>query len=194
MYKLLNRPFIYNILQRTASIGRIKAIKFLEDKISEEAHGRVCDIGCGTGRYAPYAGGQYYGIDIDIKYLIAAKQKQEYYICCDGSFLPFKENVFNFVFSVGFFHHINNDQTEKTLIEIKRIINRKSKVLIIDIFYPNNIFNFLGYLLCSFDRGRYVRRDNDFCALLMKDFNIVEHSYIRRSFPQNMRYFILESK
>lgn len=192
IYNLLEYPAIYNTLQRLASVGRMKAIRFFENKIRQEAFGRVCDIGCGTGRYSHLIKNNYYGIDMNRNYLISTKEEGKYFICGDVTKLPFKHNSFDFIYSIGFFHHITENQTREALNEVYRTIRNNGRIVIVEIFYPENSFNIFGYFLCRFDRGRYVRERQSFEEILYERFQIVESDYIKRSFPQNMRYYILK--
>lgn len=193
IYNLLEYPIIYNAFQRITSIGRMGAIRFFEDKIKQEAFGRVCDIGCGTGRYAHLIQSQYFGIDLNKKYLRLARDN-DHFICGDASRLPFADNIFDFIFSIGFFHHVDDNQARQVLNEICRTIKTNGRIVVVDIFYPDNRLNIFGYFLCRFDRGKYVRRHEIFREFLSDKFNIVESEYIKRSFPQNMRYYILQKK
>lgn len=192
VHNLLDYPLVYNCIQKIASIGRMKAIRFFENKIREEARGKVCDVGCGTGNYSKLIDSHYFGVDLSTRYLKTVWGNNKYFICADAASLPFANEVFDTLFSIGFFHHIDDVQTKKVLLEIRRTIKRDARVVIVDIFYPESRFNIIGYLLCRFDRGRFVRKDQYFKDILKDSFVILETDYIPRSFPQNMRYFLLK--
>ncbi len=166
MYRILENRYIYNFVQKILSLGRGKVIELAEKYITETCNGNVLDIGCGTARYAHLFKENYTGIDINRRYLEAKMQKDKHFVCCDASVLPFKENLFDSIFSVGFFHHIDFRNTVKVFKEIIRITKPNGTVLIIDAFFPDNKLDVLGYLLIKCDRGKYVRDKEAFISEL----------------------------
>ena len=191
LHGLLDNPVVYNVFQRVVSIGRMEAIRFFEEMIQREASGRVCDIGCGTGNYSHLVKEGYFGLDKNLEYIIHETNKN--YVCSDATITPFANGVFDFVYSIGFFHHLDDKQSGLALKEIRRIIKPGGHIIIVEIFYPENVWNVFGHLLCRFDRGRFVRNKKSFKKMLSKEFKILNDNYILNSFPQNMRYFCLEA-
>jgi ubiquinone/menaquinone biosynthesis C-methylase UbiE len=74
-----------------------------------------------------------------------------------GNELPFIDNSFDWVISVLAMHHIPNDQKEKTISEIKRVLKQNGKVLISDLGRPKNL---LGKILAWFSRNHSFTRKN----------------------------------
>ncbi len=77
----------------------------------------VLDVGCGSGRYSEVAGK--YGanvIGIDLSYSVDAafknlgSKKNIHIIQADVFELPFKEEIFDYIFSIGVLHHTPNTQ------------------------------------------------------------------------------------
>lgn len=119
-------------------------------------------------------------------------QKDKHFVCCDASGLPFKENLFDSIFSVGFFHHIDFRNTVKVFKEIIRITKPNGTVLIIDAFFPDNKLDVLDYLLMKFDRGKYVRDKEAFISELEGYFEICHFQHIDYGYPYNLNVFILK--
>lgn len=87
--------------------------------ISNLAHGKILDIGCGIG-YLSNLFNDYVGIDIDKEAVtIAKKNTGDNYIIADATDLPFRNNVFNTCIAYDFIEHIKN--VNRVLAEMKRV-------------------------------------------------------------------------
>ncbi len=75
---------------------------------------RILEIGCGTGHYIQAlatSGFISYGIDPSIGMLRAVKERSVGFINSGAENLPFKDKVFDFVFSVDVIHHVANTKS-----------------------------------------------------------------------------------
>lgn len=190
--QLLENPGIHNFVQKVLILGRTNARKNLEEFIKKNCNGKILDLGCGTGRYNYLFESNYFGLDINEKYLINISKDSCHFVCGNATILPFKNNTFDSVLSVGFFHHIDFENTKKVFQEIIRVIKKEAKILIIDAFYPDSKCDILGYMLMKLDRGCYARYKENFIKDLQKYFNIVEYQHIDGSYPYNLYGFILK--
>ena len=104
---------------------------------------RMLDIGCGTGTFATLIKGLYpdvnvVGLDPDPKALARAKRKAEraaVSIRLDQGFsneLPYPNASFNRVFSTFMFHHLQMDEKEKTLCEVRRVLTPGGSLHMLD--------------------------------------------------------------
>lgn len=101
----------------------------------EDLNGKlVLDIGCGSGRFTDVAirfGATVVSVDyssaIDVAYK-NTKSQNSLFIQCDALNLPFKENVFDFAFSIGVLHHTPNPKIGVN--EAYRVIKKKGKFAI----------------------------------------------------------------
>jgi ubiquinone/menaquinone biosynthesis C-methylase UbiE len=104
---------------------------------------RVLDIGCGTGTLTTLIKGLYpdvnvVGLDPDPKALARAKRKAEraaVSIRLDQGFsneLPYPDASFNRVFSTFMFHHLQMDEKEKTLCEVRRVLTPGGSLHMLD--------------------------------------------------------------
>ena len=104
---------------------------------------RVLDIGCGTGtlvvlikRVCPEV--SIVGLDPDPKALARAKKKAARAgasIQFDQGFsdeLPYSDASFDRVFSSFMFHHVNANEREKTLREVRRVLSSEGSVHLLD--------------------------------------------------------------
>ncbi|MBI5682759.1 MAG: class I SAM-dependent methyltransferase [Deltaproteobacteria bacterium] len=192
MYKLLENRYIHNFVQRILLLGRKKALINTEREIREICSGNVLDIGCGTLRYAHLFEERYCGIDINLIYGKGSLSKRKPFVCGDATKLPFKDNSFDSVFSIGFFHHIGYDGAKNVFNEIIRVSKPDTTILIMDAFYPDSKLNLIGWLLCKIDRGRFMRRKEEFEKELNRHFHIICSLHIKRSYPYNLQAFVLK--
>ncbi len=127
----------------------------------------LLDIGCGTGTVLKALGEKFgsnislFGIDPSLDMLEIAKIKtnglkinfkQAY-----GDELPFMNNQFDWIISILAMHHIPNEQKEKVISEIRRVLKPNGIVLISDLGRPKN---FIGKILAWFSRNHSFTRGN----------------------------------
>lgn len=194
LYKILENPYVHNFVQNVLSIGRKRTIRYVEQSIIEYCKGRVLDIGCGTARYAHLFKNRYIGIDINAKYICAETYKDRQFVCCNAVAMPFKNKAFDSIFSVGFFHHVDFNDVQKIFTEIVRISAPNAVILIIDAFYPNNLFDVFGFILMKLDRGRYARKKEGFLRKMECYFDVLKDYHISGSYPYNVHTFVLKIK
>ncbi|MDP3991895.1 MAG: class I SAM-dependent methyltransferase [Nanoarchaeota archaeon] len=134
--------FLFNIIDKTANSVKIKK------------GSKILDAGCGTGNLLHILGGKnlglkLYGTDISKKMMQIARKKVKEAdireISVTNLNKEFRENYFDYVFSVDAFHHFPN----------RRIV-------------MNNFYRILRY------NGRLVITDFDFGIILNKIFSVLE--------------------
>lgn len=108
-----------------------KAVDFLNENPKT---GFFLDIGCGSGRHTKLFSKNYLsvGIDISKKMLLSAKKadSKSFYIQADFSHLPFKNSVFDKVLCYAVLHHLDKNEQETALYELRRTSRKNSSVLI----------------------------------------------------------------
>lgn len=125
----------------------------------------ILDVGCGTGTVAIElakklsrrgSGSLVVGLDAAPKMIEAAGRKSEKMdaIRFDlgiAEALPYKNEYFDSVVSVFFFHHINFALKKRSLQEMHRVLKKDGAAVIIDVDVPENPFGALcawaGYFL-----------------------------------------------
>ncbi len=116
---------VYDIVSRVFSLARWRV---WQAKVLPYAHGRVLDLGCGTGvlleRLAP--GGEAIGVDLSPAMLARAARRQTErglaaaLVCGDAQHLPFRDGAFDSVLSTFAVNAIPD--LEQTLAEMLRVL------------------------------------------------------------------------
>ncbi len=114
----------------------------------------ILDLCCGTGSNFIHIGsklknGFLIGIDFSMGMLKKAKEKypKSYLINGDIEFLPFKEETFDIITYTYAFYELKAEKVENTLLEIKRILKKNGKLLIMEHEIPKNKFIKLLYYI-----------------------------------------------
>lgn len=128
-------------------VGGDAARKALLDQAAVARGHRVLDIGCGTGTLAIlikqlYPDADVVGLDPDPKALARAREKAEraaVSVQFDQGFsdeLPYPDSSFDRIFSSFMFHHLQSDQKEKTLREVRRVLTPGGSLHLLDFERP----------------------------------------------------------
>jgi len=153
---------------------------------------KILDHGCGTGRFGKIAqdkGANVIGIDISKKILKKAaeviKVKQ-----ADCVKLPFKDNSFDYVFSFMVLQILNNENLEKALIEMQRILKPKGK-LFFAIVHPHSEKWDSNTKKAFQDNSTYNKTESRLWVFHFKKGDIFEKFYVHKPLGY---YFNLFSK
>jgi len=104
------------------------------------------EVGCGNGMVSKYLarnyGGSVVGIDVDTEQIgLAGRDIREMqnirFLEADATNLPFEDNSFDIVLSLGVLHHINN--WLDVMKEIKRVLKMDGYFIYADIIYPERV-------------------------------------------------------
>jgi ubiquinone/menaquinone biosynthesis C-methylase UbiE len=128
-------------------LGGDAARRALLDQAAIRPGHRVLDIGCGTGSLVVlikrlYPDVDVVGLDPDPKALARGRRKAEHAgvsIRFDRGFsddLPYPEASFDRVFSSFMFHHLQPDEKEETLREVRRILKPGGVLHLLDFGGP----------------------------------------------------------
>ena len=106
----------------------------------EEGPKRICDIGCGNGRFFPLFSEKGYeinGIDFSQELISqipvsSMSNPSSYCLVADSSDIPFVSETFDYVFLILTLPHDNKEVINKTLDEISRILKPGGKFFLID--------------------------------------------------------------
>ncbi len=117
----------YNSISEKYSRVRNKPWEELKFLFSDVKKGdMVLDLGCGNGRFYEYLKhAQYVGVDPSVELIKICKNNypEADFIVASGHELPFKNNLFDKIFSIAVLHHIPSDKLRKDfLLEAKRVL------------------------------------------------------------------------
>ncbi len=181
--KLLDTPAMLDWIQWILSLGKQCNKKWLRKLMKPNDQDFVLDVGCGTGRYAEIFNCIYFGVDSNKDYISFARKKHKgRFLTMDATSLAFPDSMFQYIFGVGLLHHMGDDEVTRAIREMKRVCRPGGRIVIIEPIYPTNKLNIIGYVLCRFDRGRFVRRPKDLMRILSADSSSFNYT-IEKCFP-----------
>jgi ubiquinone/menaquinone biosynthesis C-methylase UbiE len=120
---------------------------------------KILDFGCGIGnsslflsRYFPES--HIFGLDVSEKSIEVAQNRKipncDFRVY-DGEKIPFEESSFDVVFISNVFHHINHEQHEKILHQLRELLVNEGNLF----FFEHNTLNPLTLKIvreCEFDK------------------------------------------
>jgi ubiquinone/menaquinone biosynthesis C-methylase UbiE len=157
-----SRAFFEAVLERRSKIE----LPWLRHVVPFEraANKTVLELGCGAG-YDAYEfckqGADYVGIDIADQNPGRARKHLSFYgysprlLCGDIENLPFKDDSFEIVYSLGVLHH--TPQIEASLLEAHRVLQPAGK-LWAAVYHKNSIFHWITLYLADHIYRKGYRR------------------------------------
>jgi ubiquinone/menaquinone biosynthesis C-methylase UbiE len=147
----------------TKLLGADRARQALFDQANLAPGQKVLDVGCGTGTLVlqirrSFPGVEVVGLDPDPKALARAKRKAERQgaaVRFDQGFadsLAYPDASFDRVFSSMMFHHVEGDDKEKMLREVRRVLRPGGSFHLMDFVGPEASDGFLARLFHSHAR------------------------------------------
>ncbi len=179
--KILDLPSVYAKFQEVIAKNDYRKW-MLNQYIGTTENKRILDLGCGTADILDYFDNakQYVGIDINEKYITDnrkrfANRKECSFFCGDlNAYLEKEDQSFDLVLMMGVMHHISDEEVEKTMISVKRIISEGGVFVSDDCCYTKGM-SIIARLLCMMDRGRYVRYADEYVRMQNKYWNNVKY-------------------
>lgn len=169
VYKLLELPFVYKASQLIFSPG---AEKILTKTIEKTYHDipspqNILDVGCGPSSWLWKVHAHPVGLDISINYSRAFRECGESAVSGSAMALPFVNNSFDVVWTMGVLHHLPERAAEKTIMEMFRVCKPNGHVIILDAVLPVSGWKRpVAKLIRRLDRGEFMRTQNDLESLL----------------------------
>lgn len=145
-------------------IGKVNEYPIPELRLPEGNGKSLLDIGCNWGRWSIAASRKGYdviGLDPSLGAAMSAKRVAGQlglsirFIVGDARYLPFREELFDQVFSYSVLQHFSKENVEVTLQEINRVLNPNGKYLI-------QMANYLGVRSLQHQLKRKFREAEDF--------------------------------
>jgi SAM-dependent methyltransferase/uncharacterized protein YbaR (Trm112 family) len=120
-------------------VGRLSEYPIPNLNLPSAAGATLLDMGCNWGRWCIAAGRLGYspvGIDPSLEAVGAARRVaaqlgvRAHFVVADGRFLPFRQNVFDVVFSYSVLQHFSRSDVRTTLREVRRVLRPGGRSLI----------------------------------------------------------------
>ncbi|KAK6494225.1 putative tRNA methyltransferase 9B [Huso huso] len=132
----LEKQHVHSVYEKTApylSDLRCKAWPRVKQFLLDQEPGSlIADIGCGTGKYLS-VNNQIYNLGCDYCSPLVEKARKQGHevLVCDNLQLPFRDQVFNAVISIGVIHHFSTKERRiRAIREIARTIIPGGMVMI----------------------------------------------------------------
>jgi SAM-dependent methyltransferase len=177
-YHLLNFPVIYSLSQKILAPGVGYLCQKHYKNIFSESRDRILDIGCGPLLTTPAPDGITVGIDINPLYVKKYRNnKNRLGLVCLSNSLPFDDDIFDETRCVGLLHHLSTESASSTIMEMIRCTRAEGQITIIDSVWPlKPILRPAAWLIRRFDRGKWVRTEDELLKLVRSAYSRNWHS------------------
>jgi cyclopropane fatty-acyl-phospholipid synthase-like methyltransferase len=125
----------------------------------------LLDVGCGWGRFLLSVINNeitLVGIDISFRYLQKIKKLKNFYnihlIRADCEYLPFRNEIFDYIFSNSVFQHLEREKFYKTILKARALLKEKS-LLVFQIPNKHSVRGFIHYFL-KFEKREKRKEEN----------------------------------
>jgi len=172
---ILNLPWAYQMWGSVVgSDGYRKTLA--KEHIRARTSDRILDVGCGPGSMVPYLPrSEYVGFDANPDYIQQARRRfPEAHFTCDRvneCNLPQSE-YFDIVIALGILHHLDDQEAVQLFRMARRTLKPQGRLITLDGVWVAGQSRFAKFLL-SRDRGRFVRRAEQYVALASTSFSTV---------------------
>lgn len=120
---MASNPQVKKDYDRTAPFyeRRYREIQWEKYRIMVDRHveGRILDLGCGTGLLAAFLKREVFGVDISFE-MLKYTTSETVSVQADAEFLPFKNEVFDAVFSFTCFQNVPS--LDDVVEEVRRVL------------------------------------------------------------------------
>lgn len=173
---ILRNPLVYWSYQKLVGGDTARRL-FIKNHVKPIEGAKLLDLGCGPGNILDFLPVMdYYGFDIEPDYIEAAKKKygkRGKFICASmDEFKVPNPGTFDIAIATGVIHHLNDDETKNLFKIASQALKPSGRLVTFDGCYIKNQ-NIIAYLMLKFDRGKYVRKKNEYENLASQLFSSV---------------------
>jgi SAM-dependent methyltransferase len=168
---LLERTLVYRLWQAPFASQKFRPV-LVHNELTRVRH--VLDVGCGPGTNSKqFAHTRYLGIDINERYIEAARRRYALdFIAADAcTYRTAPADFFDFILVNSFLHHLGTDQVVELLSHLRTLLTNEGHIHILEpvLSSPRSI----AYLLARADRGKFVRRLDEWKSIFTNLFDTV---------------------
>ncbi len=176
--KGLGLPVAYRLFSRLVG-GEQTWQKYLSGYVQPRAGEKVLDIGCGPGdvlHFLPAV--EYVGLDLSPDYIDAARKRfgeRGRFLCSDVGLATLERELgtFNLVMATGVLHHLDDERAVKLFALAREALAPGGRLMTYDgCFVPEQ--SRVARWLLRRDRGKFVRRRDEYLHLAEKTFARIE--------------------
>jgi SAM-dependent methyltransferase len=136
---------------------------------------RILDIGCGPADILAYLPNniEYHGYDLNEGYIAAAKlrygNRGSFTVGTVSANAVADLGTFDLVMSIGVLHHLADGQAEIVFASALQVLRPGGRIITCDGAYVKGQHP-IARILLALDRGRHVRRPDDYLAFALRHF------------------------
>jgi SAM-dependent methyltransferase len=168
-YAILANPQVYALSQAILAPGSRGLVRRLVEELLRDspAPEPVLDVGCGPASVLQEVGCSPLGLDLSFDYVEAYNGDGLRGVAGSASAIPFVDQSFGLVWSLGLLHHLGDAEFTRAVTEMLRVTRPGGRILILDAVYPTSFWaNPLAHGIRKADRGEFVRTQSHFESLL----------------------------
>jgi len=166
-YRLLDVPIVYKLAQRLLAPGAERIVmREISDILAAVPKGEpLLDAGCGPRSWLARAGLAPLGLDINPTYVAAYRNGGCGGVVASAAEMPFADDSFAGVWSIGLLHHLDDERVKAILSEAIRVTRPGGYVAILDAVTPIAGERPLANVIRNWDRGEFMRSERSLQTL-----------------------------
>ena len=172
---ILNLPWAYQMWGSVVG-SDVYRKTLAKEHIRARPSDRILDVGCGPGSMVPYLPrSEYVGFDANSDYIQQAQRRfPEAHFTCDrvNEYNLPQSEYFDIVIALGILHHLDDQEAVQLFRMARRTLKPQGRLITLDGVWVAGQSRFARFLL-SRDRGRFVRRAEQYVALASTSFSTV---------------------
>ena len=169
-----------SIAKNYDSISNPYSVKRRSESLKLDSAKLILETGSGSGLVTKSYNSKIICTDFSFEMCKESKQKQEFVVCCDAEFLPFKKNIFDAIISAEMIYYLENP--ENFIEYCNTLLKPKGKL---SFAFPNEnmiiidriraLFRKLGFSKMYFDDGirNFIKFEQLKSILLKNNFKII---------------------